>query len=144
LPAAGIIYAETNVLIYEVEGIQPFTSVAKPLWDSLDAQTCQVATSELTYLEVLTKPLRDGNQALVSRYRAVLSATSGLHCHPIDLATLELAAEIRAAYALKSPDAIHAATALLAQCALFVTNDAVFRRVPGLRVAVLKDFLGPP
>ena len=45
---------------------------------------------------------------------------------------------------LKTPDAIHAATALLAGCALFVTNDRGFKRVPGLRLAVLDDVLVAP
>ena len=38
-------------------------------------------------------------------------------------------------------DARHAATAIQAECALFITNDADFRRVPGLPVVVLDDLL---
>jgi predicted nucleic acid-binding protein len=46
---------------------------------------------------------------------------------------------LRANHNLKTPDAIHAATALAAGCVLFVTNDAGFRCVPGLPVAVLSE-----
>ncbi|MCY4640978.1 MAG: PIN domain-containing protein [Chloroflexi bacterium] len=38
-------------------------------------------------------------------------------------------------------DAAHAATALQAECALFVTNDTDFRRVDGLPVTILDDLL---
>ncbi|MXX20157.1 MAG: type II toxin-antitoxin system VapC family toxin [Gemmatimonadetes bacterium] len=38
-----------------------------------------------------------------------------------------------------TPDAIHAATALQASRALFVTKDTDFRRVEGLPIAVLDD-----
>ncbi len=40
---------------------------------------------------------------------------------------------------LKTPDALHAATALLQGCKLFVTNDGAFRRVAHLPVTVLSE-----
>ena len=49
------------------------------------------------------------------------------------------AARLRAQTGLAIPDAIHAATALRANCALFITNDTDFRRVEGLPVVVLHD-----
>jgi predicted nucleic acid-binding protein len=103
-----------------------------------------VATSQLTLLEVLVKPLRDGNAALANLFRGVLLGTTGFDCLPIQLSTLEVAAQIRAQHSLKTPDAIHAATALEVGCALFVTNDSVFRRVPGLNVAVLSEIAAAP
>jgi predicted nucleic acid-binding protein len=51
------------------------------------------------------------------------------------------AARLRAETALKTPDALHAATALRAGCALFITNDTDFRRVQGLPIVVLDDLL---
>ena len=41
----------------------------------------------------------------------------------------------------KTPDAIHAATALNKGCTVFLTNDAALRKVPGLSTVVLKDML---
>jgi predicted nucleic acid-binding protein len=58
---------------------------------------------------------------------------------------LREAARLRATIAgLRAPDAIHAATALLSGCALFVTNDAGFKRVPGLPLVVLDDVIAAP
>lgn len=45
--------------------------------------------------------------------------------------------------ALTVPDAVHAATARQAGCALLVTNDAGFRGLAGPPVAILDDHLGP-
>jgi predicted nucleic acid-binding protein len=139
LPAAGLVYVDTNALIYRVEGIEPYRTVSQPLWDALDAGTMTVLTSELALLEVLVKPLREGKAALVALYRTILLGTIGLTLHPIDRAILEAAAGIRATQGLKTPDALHAATALAAGCTQFVTNDAAFRRVPGLPVVVLAE-----
>lgn len=138
-PASGVAYVDTNALIYRVERIEPYLTASEPLWAALDAGLAQVATSDLTLLEVLVKPLRDGNSYLVDLYRNVLLGTAGLNCLPVSRAVLESAATLRAAHNLKTPDAIHAATALAAGCVLFVTNDAAFRRVPGLPVAVLSE-----
>ena len=66
--------------------------------------------------------------------------------HEVSLipATRELwedAARIRADTGLKTPDALHAATALSIGCTLFITNDTDFRRVEGLPIVVLDDLL---
>jgi len=94
-----------------------------------------LVTSELTWLECLTKPLADGNQHLERLFRDFLGCRE-MRLIPTDLATWETAARLRA-LGLRTPDALHAATALTESCDLFVTNDPVFRRVSELNVAVL-------
>jgi predicted nucleic acid-binding protein len=44
---------------------------------------------------------------------------------------------------LKTPDAIHLATAQNAGCALFVTNDGGFRGLAALPLVILDDLLVP-
>lgn len=139
LPSAGSLYVDTNAVIYRVEQIEPYLTASAPLWDALDAGTVSVVTSELTLLEVLVKPLRDGNSALASLFRTVLLGTAGFTCLPITRSILESAAQLRASCQLKTPDAIHAATALAHGSSLFVSNDIAFRRVTGLPVAVLHE-----
>ncbi len=139
LPASGLVYVDTSAVIYAVEQIEPYRSAGWPLWDALDAGRQQVVTSELTLLEALVKPLRDGNVALTALYRQVLLGTAGLTCSPISRTDLERAASLRAQHNLRTPDAIHAATALEAGCTLFVTNDPGFHRVPALNVAILGE-----
>jgi len=50
---------------------------------------------------------------------------------------------LRASSGLKTPDAIHAASALVAGCTHLITNDPAFRRVPNLVVVVLSDLIAP-
>ena len=142
LPTSGTVYVDTAAVIYRVEQIEPYLTAGAPLWDAVDRGDRQVATSELTLLEVLVKPLRDNDGVLVGLYRRVLLETMGVTCHPIALAVLESAARLRAHHNLTTPDAIHAATAVEAGCALFVTNDPTFRRVPALNVDVLSEIAG--
>ena len=91
-------------------------------------------------METLIKPLREGNARLEMLFRSIFAAAE-MDLIPATLAIWEDAARIRAATGLKTSDALHAATALQAECTLFVTNDGDFRRVQGLPVAVLDDLL---
>jgi predicted nucleic acid-binding protein len=94
-------------------------------------------------LEVLTKPLQQGDALVEGAFRAVLFGSPDVQLRPISRAILERAARLRAAHGLKSPDAIHAATALERGCGLFITNDPAFRRVAALPVIALSDLLAP-
>ena len=139
LPASGPIYIDANSAIYRIEQIEPFASASAPLWEALQDRNIVIVTSELTLLEVLVKPLKDGNAPLIAVYREILLDTEGLECIEIDQEVLSLAAQIRANWRLKTPDAIHAATALQAGVTMFVTNDRGFLKVPGLNVVILDE-----
>ncbi len=86
-------------------------------------------------------PLRQGNLILQAAYQAALFE-SDLVLLPLTQEILREAARLRAEIAgLRTPDALHAATALVAGCTLFLTNDTGFRRVPGLPLTLLDDVL---
>ena len=144
LPVAGTVYVDANTLIYRIETIQPYIATAAPLWDSLRAGTQFVTTSELSLLETRVRPLRLGNTSLQKLFENILYNTKGFSCIPITRQILEAAAQVRATSGLKTPDAIHAATALSEGCTLFVTNDVAFRRIPGLNVAILSEIAAAP
>lgn len=57
---------------------------------------------------------------------------------------MRVAAHLRAASRLRTPDAIHLAAALTASCTSFVTQDRRFPSIPGLRIVQLGDYAGPP
>ncbi len=139
LPPTGTVYVDANTLICRVERIEPYLSASAPLWDALDRGHVQVETSELTLLEVLVKPLKDGNLTLARLFRMVLLCTANLTCLPVSRQVLDRAADLRALHGLKTPDAIHAASALIQGSALFVTNDAGFRRVSALPAVILSE-----
>lgn len=139
LPASGSVYVDTNTVIYAVEKIEPYASLLQPLWATANAGQLSIATSELTWLEALAKPLRDGNSVLEKLFRDFLTARE-VTLIPATLSLWEHAARIRG-LGLKTPDALHAATSLAARCPMFLTNDAGFQRVAGLPVTILSAVL---
>lgn len=140
LPTAGSVYIDANAIIYSIERIEPYRGLLGPMWQEAGAGRFTLASSELVVLETLIKPLREGNARLEMLFRSVFAATE-MELIPATLTIWEDAARIRAATGLKTSDALHAATALSAGCALFITNDTDFRRVQGLPIVVLDDLV---
>lgn len=140
LPTHGPVYLDANGFIYSVERVEPYRTLLEPMWQQARAGDFNVASSDITVLETLVKPLREGDEVVEMLLRSMFDA------HEVSLipATRELwedAARIRANTGLKTPDALHAATAQRAGCTAFFTNDTDFRHVEDLPVIVLDDFL---
>ncbi|MFN6485149.1 MULTISPECIES: type II toxin-antitoxin system VapC family toxin [unclassified Nostoc] len=68
-----------------------------------------------------------------------MSNSQNLTVIPVSRQILIEAAQLRASINIKLPDAIHATTALLAQCSTFLINDQRFHSVPNLSVILLSQ-----
>ncbi len=122
--AGEAIYLDTNILIFAIESREPWFKVLLPLFEAFDRGSIRAITSELTVAEVLTQPISAGDQDLISKYRELLAFDSSVETIPVDRAILMRAATIRGRLKLKLVDAIHIATARLASCDHFMTQDA--------------------
>jgi hypothetical protein len=61
LPASGLIYLDTQVVIYTVEKHPVFNPLLLPLWQAVQTGSLDVACSELAILETLVGPLQTKN-----------------------------------------------------------------------------------
>jgi predicted nucleic acid-binding protein len=129
------VYVDANILIYIVEGNKALASELKQIVEALDAGVLQAVTSELTLAEVLIGPLRMRDLQVADTYRALLRSSKVLRTVPVSVAILERSAAIRCNSMTALPDAIHLATAELAGCKYFLTEDRQLR-VPSPLVAV--------
>jgi predicted nucleic acid-binding protein len=89
--------------------------------------------------EILAKPLKESDAELVAAYRSMFDNTQGIILRPVSAAIAYHAANLRARYNLKTPDALHIATAIEAGCQAFLTNDLDLRRVNDIQVLALDD-----
>lgn len=142
LPASGSVYLDVNPIIYTVEKHPDYGPLLEPMWQAAQVGTIEVISSELAIMETLVGPLKSGDAVLERQYEQALLGTD-LRLLIITQVVLRRAAQLRATTRLKTPDAIHAATAQQAGCALFVTNDVGYRGVPGLPLVILDDLLSP-
>ena len=140
LPTAGLVYIDANGLIYSVERVEPYRTLLEPMWQQAQDGNLSIVSSPVLITEVLVKPLQVGNTEIEMQHRE-LFASNAVSLLDASYAVFDDAARLRAETGLKIPDALHAATALRAGCALFITNDTDFRRVRELPAVILDDLL---
>jgi predicted nucleic acid-binding protein len=131
VPQADV-YIDANILIYIVEGNKALAPELTRIIAALDAGVLRAVSSELTLAEVLIGPLRTNDLALSAAYKAVLTSGRSLQSLPVSGAVLERSAAIRCNSITSLPDAIHLATAELAGCRYFLTEDRQLRVRPPL------------
>lgn len=136
----SIIYLDTCIFIYTVESDPNYWSLIQPLWEKLQDKKIRIISSELTLMEVLIFPIKNNDNQLVNDYKLFLNS-SGIELKPINQSILIQSAKLRSKIKLKTPDAIHFATALSAKCDIFITNDLAFRKLSDLSIIILDDII---
>jgi predicted nucleic acid-binding protein len=142
VPPSGLIYLDTNPIIYSVEKNPVYWLLLEPLWKAAKAGTVEIVSSDLTLMETLVGPLKSGDTALAHAYEQLFQQAQ-TRLLPITHPILHEAARLRATIKLKTPDALHLATAQLASCVQFVTNDVGFRSAATIPIVILDDLLKP-
>ena len=131
LPAGALLLVDSAPIIYTLEANERFAQRFAPLFQRHAMGELLIAVTTITIAEVLTGPLKAGEEALAKRYRAVLDAWQVVD-FTSDIA--ESAARLRGTYGLKLPDAIQLASALEINAHALVTHDRDFAQVRGMRV----------
>ena len=132
--------------IYHFEGNPIYGPLTTALFREILEGRLRAVISVLVAGEVFTGAKRAGDAELVLRYRHIFDAFPNLIVLDADMKVMEKMSDLRAKYGLRTPDAIHIATALLSGAQAFVTNDANLKQVAELEVLVLGDYIepGPP
>lgn len=131
LPIGATVVVDTAPFIYLLEAHLQFADQFTGLFEAADAGNLHIALSTITLAEVLTGPFKAGQTALAKRFEKALSHYTLVSVSPQVAA---LAAQLRAQYRLKLPDAIQLATALDIGATAFVTHDRDFSQVTGIDI----------
>ena len=132
---------DTAVFIYLIEEHPGFLPVVAPLFEETARGKRELVTSAVTLLEVLVVPYRAGDLALAERYEALLTRSRGLRLVELDRTQLRAAAQLRARYRVRTPDALQLAAGLSRDCTAFLTNDRELPEIPGIRIVQLREHL---
>jgi predicted nucleic acid-binding protein len=136
-----IIGLDTAPLIYFIEQNSTYLGIVRAFFMAIERAEFQVVTSTLTLTEVLVHPLRAKNKQLAREYREIIFNQENLTVFPVSAAIAENAAELRAIYNLRTPDAIQIATAIHEGATFFLTNDTRLPVIEDLEILVLNDLL---
>lgn len=141
VPTSGLVYLDTAPAIYSVETHPRYSPMLVPLWLAVRTGQAVVVISDLGLLEALVGAFRQADEELAATYRA-LREEGEVRFVAIGTDVVERAALARARHPrLRTPDSIHFATAGLAGCDAFVTNDKALRSIPSMPVIVLDDLI---
>jgi predicted nucleic acid-binding protein len=131
LPEQALLLMDSAPIIYFLEGHPTFAPRFRPLFAAHAAGHLRFAVTTVAIAEILTGPLRAGEEALARRYRAILTSW---HVVALDADIAESAARLRASLRLKLADAVQVASALAINAAALVTHDRDVSRIRSLRV----------
>ncbi len=130
---------DTAPLIYFVERNPKFVDLMREVVRRVDAGQISGFSSMVALIEVLTKPKKVGDTKTEIEYRDLLLYSRNFKLLLIDSTVAERAADLRARYNLRTPDALQIASAIETGCQAFLTNDIQLRRVADLRVLILDE-----
>ena len=139
---ARSVYLDTSPFIYFIEANPQFSTLVRPVLQSIASGEKEGVSSYVTLLELLVKPLREDRADLAQRYRDALVGQRHFRLVGVGRSVAEEAARIRATHGFRVPDAIQLATAALEHADVFLTNDDALRSFPDLAVVVLQDHVG--
>lgn len=112
-----MIYLDSCILIYALEDRGRHGEAVRRALAGLEVE---VASSALALQECLVGPMRERNAELRDRYLAMFDHITMVD---LDASVFVRAAELRADFGLKTPDAVHLAAAQVSGCAELWTND---------------------
>jgi predicted nucleic acid-binding protein len=132
LAEGATVLVDTAPFIYLLEDHPVFLPRFLGLFEASERGEVRLALSVITLAEILTGPHKAGLPDLAKRYETVLASRHSVV--PVNAPIAGLAAQLRARYRLKLPDALQLATALDIGAAALVTHDRDFAEVQGIPV----------
>jgi len=120
------ILLDSVILIYYFDRHPIHESQVGELLGELETKACAVTLSSLVLAEILVPYYREKSYKKIKGIKRALSNAPNIHMQEMNSAIAEKAAELRASLGMKTPDAIHLATALHAEVDCLITNDSDF------------------
>ena len=135
------VYLDTMCFVYYFEENKIYYPLCRKVFQKLANSQLQTITSVLTATEILIYPKKADNLSLERMYKSIFLKHPYIKVVEFDFETAEIAAELGAKYNIKTPDAIHLATALNSRAQAFITNDPKLKQVKEMRTLILRDYL---
>ena len=137
-----MIFIDTVPFIYFFEDHPQYAQSLQNLFTEIEISDKQIMTSLITYTEIITRPLTQGQKRLVDKYRAYFTGSKNLSLLPFTIHVAETTAHIRSRYGFKTSDAIQIASALSFGADCILSNDAGWKKVSEIPVFCMEDLGG--
>lgn len=140
--SCDLLALDTQLFIYFLERHPIYFSLVQDIFTRIEKGEVQAAASSLAFTEIFVPAYRHKMLSQVTEVFRLLTNFPNLRFTDISPCIAQEAARIRADYNLRTPDALHVASALDVQADVFVTNDHGLQSVsPEIHVSQLKDWI---
>ena len=134
---------DSSLLIYHLEDAEPYSDLTEAAFATIAEGSPVAVLSTLAVTELLVQPFAEERVDRVAAFERFVLSLPNTALIPPGYRTAKEAARLRAAYGIRTPDALLVATALGEQAEAFLTNDTRLRRLKpeGIAIVVLDDYV---
>ena len=136
IPAGSRIALDTVSFVYFLERHPSYYPSAKDLFERIEKGKFEAVASTLVLTELLVPAFRAKDSSRAQEVLRLLTHFPHLKLIEVTAIIASDASRIRAESSLRTPDALHLATALMEKADWFVTNDKAFTRLPNLPLKI--------
>ena len=133
------LFLDSAPVIYYIDVNPTYIAIMDGIFDGIQSNSIRIVTSPVTLAECLILPIQQNNPSQQQLFIDIITSQDTADFIEISALIARKAADIRARYNLKLPDAFQVATALEAGCEAILTNDTQLKRVPELQILVVGD-----
>lgn len=135
------VYFDTNIFIYILEGTKEYTAQIRSIQLAIENAEFQIFTSQIVFTEVLPVHVKANNEQKIQATIEFLSDSGAFNLVPAGREICIQSGFLRGLAGMKTPDAIHVATAIHTGCDVFLTNDKRIKTPENIELLVLADFV---
>jgi len=142
LTKLGVVGIDTPVFIYHLEAHEKYSYLTEKSFSSMESGKWQGITSTITVMEINVHPWRAGREDIARKYETLLTNFPNLEIVDINRDIARIAAQLRARFDIRPPDALQIAAGLAMGGHGFLTNDRRLSTLqPLTEIVVLDDYL---
>jgi predicted nucleic acid-binding protein len=136
-----LLFLDTAPIIYYVENNPRYFPIVEPLFSRIDKGLLNVVTSPITLAECLIFPYKTHSLLLEKIFYELITQGENTLFIPTNEIIAKQAAQLRSQYNLSLTDALQIASAIIAKCDGFLTNDLDLKRVQEINIIVIEDLI---
>ncbi len=133
--------ADSSCFIYFLEDNPKFGDLAELIFESAEKNKIALIASVLVSVEVLTGYRRANDYSAEQEFKQMLKDFPAIEIYEASNKLIDYIVDLRTKYGIKTPDAIHLATAIEHKADVFVTNDRQLKKVKEIAILYLEDYL---
>lgn len=128
---------DTTIFIYLLENKGVLGKRVKDILNLVEEGKMEAVFSSIGMIEILTGPKKMGRHDLALQYKELITHFPNLTIAGINEQVINIASDLRARYGIRTPDAIHVATAIDFGAEKFFTNDKGLRKIKEISVDII-------